>query len=110
MDTRRLGSQGLEVSAIGLGCMGMSFAYGSSEDWENEGSAIATIHRAAELGVVFLDTADAYGPDTNERLVGRAVTGRRDEYVIATKFGFVTLADGSHTIVGTLRCSGWVSM
>jgi aryl-alcohol dehydrogenase-like predicted oxidoreductase len=85
MKTRRLGSQGLEVSALGLGCMGMSEFYGTTD----EGEAIATIHRAIELGVTFLDTADVYGPFTNEQLVGKAIAGRRDELVVATKFGNV---------------------
>jgi aryl-alcohol dehydrogenase-like predicted oxidoreductase len=80
MNTRKLGA--LEVSALGLGCMGMSAFYGSSDEQE----AIATIHRALELGINFLDTAQLYGPMTNEELVGRAIKGRRDEYVIATKF------------------------
>ena len=80
MDTRKLGS--LEVSALGLGCMGMSAFYGSTD----EGEAIATIQRALELGIDFLDTAQLYGPMTNEELVGRAIEGHRDEYVIATKF------------------------
>src|ERR687885_579803 len=80
MKQRKLGS--LEVPAIGLGCMGMSAFYGTTD----EGEAIATIHRALELGCDFLDTAEAYGPFTNEELVGKAVAGRRDEYVIATKF------------------------
>src|SRR5947207_8206261 len=80
MQHRNLGS--LEVSAIGLGCMGMSAFYGTTD----EGEAIATIHRALELGCNFLDTAEAYGPFTNEELIGRAITGHRDEYVIATKF------------------------
>jgi aryl-alcohol dehydrogenase-like predicted oxidoreductase len=83
MKNRRLGSAGAEVSAMGLGCMGMSAYYGRTD----EGEAIATIHRALELGVNFLDTAEMYGPYTNEELVGRAVAGHRDEYVIATKFG-----------------------
>jgi aryl-alcohol dehydrogenase-like predicted oxidoreductase len=83
VETRRLGTQGLEVSALGLGCMGMSEFYGTTD----EGEAIATIHRALELGVTFLDTADMYGPFTNEELVGKAIAGRRDEFVIATKFG-----------------------
>src|SRR2546423_5748670 len=91
MDRRRLGTQGLEVSAMGLGCMGMSEFYGSPDEEE----AIRTIHRALELGVTFLDTADMYGPFTNERLVGRAIAGRRDEYEIATKFGNVRGEDGS---------------
>jgi aryl-alcohol dehydrogenase-like predicted oxidoreductase len=83
MKTRKLGTAGLEVSAQGLGCMGMSAFYGTTD--ENE--AIATIHRALELGVNFLDTAEMYGPHTNEELLGRALAGRRDEVVIATKFG-----------------------
>lgn len=83
MTGRRLGSQGLEVSQLGLGCMGMSEFYGST----NEREAVATIHRALELGVNFFDTADMYGPFTNEELLGRALRGRRDEAVIATKFG-----------------------
>src|SRR3954469_19398819 len=82
MERRKLGTQGLEVSAIGLGCMGMSAFYGSTD----EGEAIATIQRALDLGVDFLDTAQLYGPLTNEELVGRAIKGRRDEFVIATKF------------------------
>ena len=90
MQTRKLG-QGLEVSAIGLGCMGMSEFYGTAD----EGEAIATIHRALDLGVTFLDTADMYGPFTNERLVGRAIAGRRDEVVLATKFGNERREDGS---------------
>src|SRR5204863_9658790 len=80
MQHRNLGS--LEVSAIGLGCMGMSAFYGTTD----EGEAIATIHRALELGCNFLDTAEAYGPHTNEELVGKAIAGHRDEVVIATKF------------------------
>jgi aryl-alcohol dehydrogenase-like predicted oxidoreductase len=80
MKRRKLGS--LEVSAVGLGCMGMSAFYGSADERE----AIATIHRARELGIDFLDTAQLYGPLTNEELVGRAIEGHRDEYVIATKF------------------------
>src|SRR5881275_864474 len=82
MERRKLGSHGLEVSAEGLGCMGMSAFYGSAD----EGEAIATIRRALELGINFIDTAQLYGPMTNEELVGRAIAGRRDEYVIATKF------------------------
>ncbi|MGD0998677.1 MAG: aldo/keto reductase, partial [Thermoleophilia bacterium] len=91
MERRRLGSQGLEVSAEGLGCMGMSEFYGSIDEIE----AIATIHRALALGVDFLDTADMYGPFTNERLVGRALAGHRDEVVLATKFGNERRDDGS---------------
>ncbi len=91
METRRLGSQGLEVSALGLGCMGMSEFYGTRDEDE----AVATIHRALELGVTFLDTADMYGPFTNERLVGRAIGDRRDRVVLATKFGNERREDGS---------------
>jgi aryl-alcohol dehydrogenase-like predicted oxidoreductase len=84
MEKRNLGRQGLSTSAIGLGRMGMSWAYGAPDDDES----IATIHRALELGCDFLDTAEAYGPWTNEKLLGRALKGRRDEAVIATKFGW----------------------
>jgi aryl-alcohol dehydrogenase-like predicted oxidoreductase len=90
MDRRTLGSQGFEVSAEGLGCMGMSYAYGAGD----EEGGIATIHRAIELGVTLLDTAEVYGPYKNEELVGRAVAGRRDEVEIATKFGFSFGHDG----------------
>src|SRR5437773_6286615 len=87
MQKRKLGRSTLEVSAIGLGCMGMSFAYGSPEE-RDETESIATIHRAIELGVTFFDTAEAYGPYTNEELLARALKDRRDRVVIATKFGF----------------------
>src|SRR5260370_1484101 len=83
MEKRTLGRQGLVVSAIGLGCMGMSEFYGTPD----EGESIATIHRALELGVNFLDTADMYGPFTNELLVGKAIKGRRDQVVLPTKVG-----------------------
>jgi aryl-alcohol dehydrogenase-like predicted oxidoreductase len=84
MRRTKLGNQGLEVSAQGLGCMGMTWAYGGGD----EQSGLDTIQRARELGVTFLDTAEVYGPYSNERLVGRAVAGRRDQVEIATKFGF----------------------
>jgi aryl-alcohol dehydrogenase-like predicted oxidoreductase len=85
VEQRILGSSGIAVSAIGLGCMGMSWAYGAGDDSES----VSVIHRALELGVTFLDTSDVYGPYTNEQLVGRAIAGRRDELVLATKAGLV---------------------
>ena len=97
MNTRQLGRQGLTVSALGLGCMGMSHAYGTPED-KDDNESIATIHRALELGVTFFDTAEIYGPFKNEELLGRALKGRRDAVVIATKFGF-DIKDGK--MVGT---------
>jgi len=84
---RKLGNQGLSVSALGLGCMGMSQSYGAAEE-RDERESIATIHRSLELGCTFLDTAEVYGPFTNEELVGRALKGRRERAVIATKFGW----------------------
>lgn len=89
MKTRKLGSE-LEISAIGLGCMGMSEFYSD----RNEAEAIATLHHALDLGVTFFDTADMYGPHTNERLVGQALKDRRDQAIIATKFGVIRTADG----------------
>ncbi|KQM56166.1 aldo/keto reductase [Sphingomonas sp. Leaf208] len=91
METRKLGQQGLEVSALGLGCMGMSDFYGSRDETES----IATINRALDLGVTFLDTADMYGAGANEELVGRVVRERREWIVVATKFGNVRGSDGS---------------
>jgi aryl-alcohol dehydrogenase-like predicted oxidoreductase len=93
LSTRTLGSQGLSVSALGLGCMSMSQSYGTPEERDDRES-IATIHRALELGVTFFDTAEAYGPYTNEELLGRALRGKRDGVVIATKFGFRFGQDG----------------
>jgi aryl-alcohol dehydrogenase-like predicted oxidoreductase len=95
METRTLG-QGLEVSAIGLGCMGMSQAYGPADRDES----VATIHRALDIGVTFLDTANVYGVGHNEHVVGQAIEGRRDEVVLATKFGIVPAEDGSRSING----------
>ena len=91
METRKLGSQGLEVSKLGLGCMGMSEFYGTGDEDES----IATIHRSIELGMTILDTADMYGPFTNEKLVGKAIADRREQVTLATKFGNERGEDGS---------------
>ena len=97
MDQLNLGREGLIVSELGLGCMGMSEFYGTGDEEEST----ATIHRAIELGITFLDTADMYGPFTNEKLVGKAIASRRDEVVLATKFGNVRGDDGSfHGVSG----------
>ncbi|HAN62668.1 MAG TPA: aldo/keto reductase, partial [Rhizobiales bacterium] len=90
MKPRQLGRRGLEVSPLGLGCMSMSEFYGASDERE----AIATLHRAIELGVSFLDTADVYGQGHNEELIGKAIAGRRGEVVLATKFGVLREPDG----------------
>lgn len=92
MEKRKLGSQGLEVSALGLGCMGMSEFYSGRDDAES----VATIHLALDRGVTFLDTADMYGVGANETLVGRAIRDRRDQVILATKFGNVRGEDGSY--------------
>src|SRR5579871_2502355 len=112
MDTRKIGNQGLEAGAIGLGCMGMTHGYGTGDEAES----IATIHRAIDCGVTMLDTAEVYGPYTNEELVGKAIRGRREQVVMATKFGFVlgsgmTGLDGSpanakRALEGSLRRLG----
>jgi aryl-alcohol dehydrogenase-like predicted oxidoreductase len=112
METRKIGSQGLAAGAIGLGCMGMTHAYGTGDEAES----IATIHRALDSGVTLLDTAEVYGPHTNEELVGKAIRGRRDQVVLATKFGIVIGAapmqlDGSpanarRAVEGSLRRLG----
>jgi aryl-alcohol dehydrogenase-like predicted oxidoreductase len=99
MRTRQLGRNGPSVSALGLGCMGMSEFYGAHDDAQS----IATLHRALELGITFLDTADAYGPYTNEQLLGRALADRRERAFVATKFGFVRDAanPGARAVDGT---------
>ncbi len=96
MEQRSLGSQGLQVSAVGLGCMGMSWGYAAPDPAESR----ATIARALDAGVTMFDTADSYGPHTNEEFVGEALRDVRDDVVIATKFGNVIRADGSRTIEG----------
>src|SRR6202451_925555 len=96
METRKIGNQGLAAGAIGLGCMGMTHAYGTGDEAES----IATIHRALDCGVTLLDTAEVYGPHTNEELVGKAIKGRRDSVVLATKFG-ITLGAGGMQLDGS---------
>jgi aryl-alcohol dehydrogenase-like predicted oxidoreductase len=105
MEQRKLGTQGLTVSELGLGCMGMTFAYGKGD----EGESIATIHRALDLGVNFLDTAEVYGPYTNELLVGKAIRGRREGVVIATKFGFRISDSGQRGVDGSPANAGRVA-
>src|SRR5271170_667656 len=111
METRKIGDQGLAAGAIGLGCMGMTHAYGTGDEVES----IATIHRALDCGVTLLDTAEVYGPHTNEELVGKAIRGRREQVVLATKFGIVSggamQLDGSpanakRAVEGSLRRLG----
>jgi aryl-alcohol dehydrogenase-like predicted oxidoreductase len=97
VEERKLGTQGLSVAAIGLGCMGMSHAYGSRDDAES----IATIHRALDCGVTLFDTAEAYGPHTNEELVGKAIQGRRAAVVLATKFGITTASGAVRGVDGS---------
>jgi aryl-alcohol dehydrogenase-like predicted oxidoreductase len=97
MESRNLGTQGLSVGAIGLGCMGMTHAYGTRDDAES----IETIHRALDAGVTLLDTAEVYGPHTNEELVGKAIRGRRAQLSLATKFGFKLNSDGVTSLDGT---------
>lgn len=96
MQMRNMGNQGLRVPAIGLGCMGMSTAYGERDDE----SSTRAIHRAIELGAGFLDTSDAYGNGVNEELVGKAIAGKRDQVILASKFGNIRLPDGGREIVG----------
>jgi len=103
MKTRTLGSSGLEVSAIGLGCMGLSHAYSTSRPDHADG--VTLIRRALDLGVTLIDTADIYGPETNERLVGEAIAGRREQVVLATKFGF-TFDKGGVSGIGGGRIDG----
>src|ERR671919_221639 len=98
MKRTRLGDSGLEVAVIGLGCMGLSDYYFTSRI--DEAGGIALTRRALDIGVTLLDTADQYGPYTNEKLVGRAIAGRRDEVVLATKFGNQRLDDGSRVVNG----------
>ena len=97
METRKIGSHGLSAGAIGLGCMGMSHAYGGGDEAES----IATVHRALDCGVTLLDTAEVYGPYTNEELVGKAIRGRRNEVVLATKFGIVPGGAGISQLDGS---------
>ena len=96
MQQRKLGTQGLTVSAIGLGCMGMSGLYGPLDEIES----MATLHRALDLGINFLDTSDVYGPHTNEELVGRALAPHRNKVIIATKFGIQRYPDGTRSVSG----------
>jgi aryl-alcohol dehydrogenase-like predicted oxidoreductase len=95
MQKRKLGTQGLEVSAIGLGCMGMSQSYGTADE-RDDNESIKVVHRALELGVNFFDTAEVYGPYKNEELLGRALKGKREQAIVATKFGFNIQGAGPH--------------
>jgi len=97
MQSRHIGTQGLSVASIGLGCMGMTHAYGTRDDAES----IATIHKALDAGVTLLDTAEVYGPYTNEELVGQAIRGRRAQVIVATKFGLTLSSGGVATVDGT---------
>ncbi|MBV9270307.1 MAG: aldo/keto reductase, partial [Candidatus Eremiobacteraeota bacterium] len=90
MEQRTLGNSGISVGEIGYGCMGLTWAYGDAMRGERERDAIALIHRAIDLGVTLFDTAEIYGPFTNEQLLGKGLRGKRDRVIIATKTGFVT--------------------
>ena len=103
MQKRKLGRNGPEVSAVGLGCMGMSISYGEPNDEES----IATIHRAIDLGVNLVVTSDAYGNGVNEQLIGRALKGKRDKMLIATKFGNLALASRGADAGGPALSGGW---
>src|SRR2546422_8316680 len=102
LPTRTLGPQALTVSAVGLGCMGMNQSYGTREE-RDERESIATIHRSIELGVTFFDTAEAYGPFSNEELLARALEEKRDRVVIATQFGLKFDENGGHTAMDSRR-------
>lgn len=103
MQKRKLGKEGLTVSCIGLGCMGMSQSYGTEED-RNDADSIKVIHRALEIGVNFFDTAEIYGPFKNEELLGKALKGRRDQAIIATKFGFKIEGNPPYAVNSSPNC------